>query len=298
MAFEAETQATEIDPAANDIGRQPGANAPAPAAGEPAGQAAAPADPWTGEAPAFVAEKFGVKTFGELQEKFDTQAREAALAEAYRELYANSQQAPAAPVPAAPNAQQGGKFFGFETAEQYLAAYRADPVGTERRKMAWMLQGQGQEMLKPFLDQHLQPLQQNLFQSRAKAAAAEVAQRYPEAQKAELFSGPAWAKFNQTNGEWLQELGKARPDLNVHELAYKLHHYDQLYAEAKALRAKHGELQKAGGTARANVGAAAVTQGRPKTHKEAYLLAAEKLRAAGQSVPQEWIDGGMNSIQR
>lgn len=287
----------DINPKADDIGQDGAAfeEQTPPASG------AAPSDPWSEKAPEFLSEKYGVGTYQELQSKISEYERNAQLAEVYRGLYQDAAGGGASHAQAAEPARPAGaagEFFGFKSMDEYIAAYRADPMGTERKKLSWMMQGAGAELLKPVLEQHLGPMRGELFASRARSAAADVAQRYPEAGKAETFAGAEWEKFNAQHGDWLRQLGEARPDVNVHELGFKAFHFDRVYKELQALKAKQGELRSAAGTSRASVAGAPVPAGRPKTHAEAVQLAAAKMRAQGVAGVDEWVSAQMSALQR
>ena len=298
----------DIDPRADDIGNNgvqdqgsdSGTGSGADTGGASGGGGAAPPDPWTGTAPGFLSEKFGIGTYAELQAKFEAAQQQAALVEAYQELYRNQTQQEQ-PGPGQQQAQSaeagGGKFFGFPSREAYIAAYQADPVGTEEKKMVFLLARSQGNVLSPALQRQLAPLQQQLVAQKAQANVQAVYAKYPEAKDASLYRTPAWNSFERANAEWISELERARPDLNARELAFKLFHYDTLRGELNALRAKHGEIQRGAGVARSNVGSPAVNAARPKNSAEAIRLAAEKLRGRGVSVPQEWVTAQISNLQ-
>lgn len=264
-------------------------SAPGVAGGEPAAgaedYAPAPDDPWADELPAFAAEKWGAKSYSEVQQRLDGASRAEALASAQRELIqslmAAREEGPQAPAAPAAGKPAGFDWYGFGTQQAFLAAYQADPAGTERRRKEALLDEMRQAQ-QPAVDK----LEAQAFHQSWNGDIARVEQAYPDAKNPAVQEQVN--QFIQGNAAWLTDLKRSHPQLNVVALAYKSADYDRLTKELAAANARLGGQRAGAGVARTSVGGPGSVQRTPaKTHADAARRAMEKIRAAGGTIPPE-----------
>jgi hypothetical protein len=289
-------------------GGQEGAAGTEQATGEQA------ADPWQSELPEWAREKFGVTKFGELQDRFQSleqaSTQQETITGAYQDLIRMYQRGQQAGGGAEGQGQGQGQnqaspqnnWFGYGSREAYVAAFGLNPEEVRAREQLFTMQHSPEvrSALQQMVQEQVKPLHQAAYQQTLQADYQSVAARYPEAQdKAVDAMVVRYAKANP----WVERLKQVFPEVNLHEVAFKLGHYDQVRSELAALRGQQKERAQAAGTARSNVGGQQVRKA-PKTHLDAAEAAAEKLRAMGIDVPQEMVEvakrgitsGGVHSV--
>jgi hypothetical protein len=263
--------------------------------GDPTGAA----DPWQGELPDWAREKFGVSKFGELLDHFESgrtqQAEQQQLTSAYQDLIrmysagsqqggvANGGSAKATPAPE-------NNWFGYGSKEAYVAAFNLNPAEVRAREIQAALQqrpelrAQFQEMI----GQEVAPLRQAAYKQVLEADYRTLVSKYPDAKDPTVGGANGVVMQFVKGNPWVEQLKQTHPDVNIHEVAFKLGHYDTLVKQLAAFKAQHTERQQAAGTARATVGGRPV-QVAAKTHSDAADRAAERLRAAGIEVSDEMV---------
>jgi len=268
-------------------------------------------DPWAQELPPAVAEKFGVKTFGEAFGRYQASSREAqqlaertqamqAIAEYQEqqrkqqlELLGQTQHPQTPPIE--------GPYYGFRTVQEYAEAFNRDPVATERRRLAWAQQNGLVQSPPPELatmQQQLQRTQQALMGQSRERQWAEVQARDPEFRD----GTPLWKTAAEIlNGEavWLKDhYHDPSSPVNVpqvlHDLALaKMQQTQQQGAQARMAALRQQQSKIAGGGVRPG-------QQRlppPKTNAEAILRAKAQLEANGQEVPPDMLRAAMDATR-
>lgn len=286
--------ATLIDEGAPPYG------APPQDGGQPQGQPAGGAepDPWAGELPAHMQEAFGVASGRELRERWEQSERSGALVEAQKELInalmqggMSAGQAAAAvqQQPAAPTQPAGFDWYGFGTKEGYIAAYQANPELAEQRRAAHLREQiiremQGKVPAQPAADPEIQRMKAYMADQMEATRIQGLQHKYEAARDPKLWApdGPVagWAKGNG----WIKDLNSGYPNVNAHEVAFKLWHYDVLAKQVAAGNTRMAETRAGAGVARTGVGAKNVQPAQAKTHADATANALEKFKRAGGEV--------------
>jgi hypothetical protein len=286
-------------------GGQPAGGVPAggePAGGEPSDRGA---DPFAAALPEAYREALGAETFGDLRERLSAAEQQTELLQVQREVIAALQLIPgggaiaAAGVAggAAPGAKPPG-WYGYGSKEAYIAAYQADPEGTEVRKFEWLAKHHGQGAFKPVLDAALAPERERAQDSAVRSADEWIQQKYGLSPKTHAMVFDAMNRFTAGNPALVEALVGTNPRL-LAEVAYKATQFDRLAGELKALKARHGEIagSPAAGAARSGISAPGQS-GPPKTRGEAVRQRFAQLRAAGQQFSKEVEDAAVAAVER
>lgn len=271
-------------------------------AGAGAASAVGGQDPLAGAVPEWLKEKMGVGTYGELVDSIEsarsTQQEQARLTEAYQELIryyqaGQSQQGANAGAAAQGGGTQAGaqnNWFGYGSKDAYVAAFQMNPQEVRAREQIFNLQNRTdvRDAFKPLIEESIRPLKEQAYRASLEADYRALANRYPESSNPAIAGerGPVmqWVKSNP----WVEQLKAQFPQVNLHEVAFKLGYFDVLYKQVQAANNQQKERQAAAGTARTNVGGAQVSKP-VKTHEDAVDRAAEMLRAKGVSIPADFV---------
>lgn len=276
------------------IDEQP-AQYPAQPEGDGQAQGQPEADPWPGELPAHMQEAFGVATGSELRERWEQAEKSAALVDAQKELIhalmqggmSAGQAAAAVQQPAQPAAPAGFSWYGFGSQAKLQAAMAANPEGTMQMIEDWRMERFQEKYGKPAApaqDPDVQRMKAHMADQIEATRIQGLQNKYEAARDPKLWAagGPieTWAKGHG----WLKDLNAGYPNVNAHEVAFKLWHYDVLAKQIAASNTRMAETRAGAGVARTGVGNKNVQPTQAKTHGDATANALERYKRAGGEV--------------